>query len=102
MIVEHVKNPMKDQNEFFKKLKVTLEETITFPTEYIYKFIISSEEAKAKEIKDIFNHTGAVIKTKPSKTGKYKSLTIFVTMKDADGIIKKYKEVAKVEGVISL
>ena len=49
MIVEHVKNPMKDQNEFFKKLKVTLEETITFPTEYIYKFIISSEEAKAKD-----------------------------------------------------
>ncbi len=93
---------MKDQNEFYKKLKINLEETTKFPSKYMFKFIIPADEAKSKKINDIFNYTGAVINTKPSKTGKYKSLTILVKMKDADEVIIKYKEVATVEGVISL
>ncbi len=45
---------------------------------------------------------GAVINSKPSKTGKYTSLTILVKMVSADDVIDKYIEVSKVEGVISL
>ncbi len=68
----------------------------------MFKFIIPANDEKEKEIEDVFNHTGAVINTKLSKTGKYKSLTVLVTMLNADQIIIKYKEVGKVEGVISL
>ena len=93
---------MKKQDEFYKKLKISLEETTELPTEYMFKFIITSDKKKLKKISNIFNYIGAVINTKPSKTGKYKSLTILVMMKSADEIIKKYKEVAEVEGVISL
>jgi len=93
---------MKNQSEFYKKLKSNLEETTKFPSKYMFKFIIPSDEAKSEQIKVIFNYMGAVINTKPSKTGKYKSLTVLVTMQNADEIIKKYKEVSKVEGVISL
>lgn len=93
---------MSEQKDFYKKLKISLEETTDFPTKYLYKFIIPSEEIKVKEIENIFNHTGAVIDKKSSKTGKYISLSIVVQMADADAIIVKYKEVAKVEGVISL
>lgn len=93
---------MKNQDEFYKKLKINLEETTKFPSKYMFKFIIPADESKAEKINDIFNHTGAVINTKPSKTGKYQSLTILVKMKDADEVIIKYKEVTTIEGVISL
>jgi len=77
-------------------------ETTEFPTKYMYKFIIPSEDDKFKQIENIFDNLGAVINSKPSKTGKYISLTILVNMKSPDDIIEKYKEVSKVEGVISL
>ena len=77
-------------------------ETTEFPTKYMYKFIIPSEDHKFKQIENIFDNLGAVINSKPSKTGKYISLTILVNMKSPDDIIEKYKEVPKVEGVISL
>jgi len=93
---------MKNKEDFYKKLKLSLENTTKFPTEYMFKFIIPNDEDKVTEIKGIFNYSGVIIDTKPSKTGKYKSLTIVVTMKDADEVIKKYKEVSGVEGVISL
>lgn len=93
---------MSKEFEFYKKLKNSLEETTTFPTKYIFKFIIPSDDKKIKEIENIFNNLGAVINSKPSRTDKYKSLTIFVNMNTPDEIITKYKEVAKVDGVISL
>ncbi|MDJ0646445.1 MAG: DUF493 family protein [Flavobacteriaceae bacterium] len=93
---------MNKEDEFYKKLKSSLEETTRFPTEYMYKFIIPSSKEKIAEIETIFDHTGAVIQKKPSKTGKYSSITVMVQMKNADAVIEKYKEVSNVEGVISL
>ena len=93
---------MSKESEFYKKLKKSLEETTKFPTKYVFKFIISSDNKKFIEIENIFNNLGAVINSKPSKTGKYKSLTILVNMKTPDEIIAKYKEVSKVKDVISL
>ncbi len=97
-----IKKVMSEQIEFYKKLKHRLEETTEFPTKYLYKFIIPADDSKMLEIEVMFDHTGAVIEKKTSKTGKYVSLSILVQMANADVIIEKYKEVAKVEGVISL
>ena len=89
--------------EFYKKLKGQLEETNTWPSEYLYKFIVLSDDDKIKQIEDLFDNTGAVINTTESKNGKYTSVSINVVMKDPDAVIRKYKEVAaNIEGVISL
>ena len=93
---------MSKGEEFYAKLKISLEETTTFPTKYMFKFIIPTDKAKMVQIEDMFNHLGAVINTKPSKSGKYTSLTILVNMNSSDEIIEKYQEVAIVEGIISL
>lgn len=93
---------MDKEEEFYKKLKNSLLETTKFPTDYLYKFIVPSSVEKVKAIEMMFDNTGAVINTKPSKTGKYTSISIYVKMKSPDDIIRKYKEVSKVEGVISL
>lgn len=89
--------------EFYKKLKEQLSETTTWPSEYLYKFIVKSESNKISEVEAIFDNTGAVINTIESKNGKYTSISINVVMKDPDTVINKYIEVTNnVEGVISL
>ena len=89
--------------EFYKKLKEQLLETSDWPSQYLYKFIVKSDAEKVQKIESIFNHTGAVINTVASKTGKYTSVSINVVMKDPDAVISKYIEVTNnVEGVISL
>lgn len=94
-----------DQNpeEFYKKLKAQLYDTSLWPSEYLYKFIISTDKQKIEGIEGIFDYLGAVIVTKESKNGKYTSVSINVTMKSPESVIEKYKEVAEnIEGVISL
>ena len=93
---------MSKQSEFYKKLKQSLLETTEFPTKYMFKFIIPTDKDKFKTIESIFDNLGAVISSKPSKNGKYTSMSILVTMEDPDMIIAKYQEVSLVEGVISL
>ena len=89
--------------EFYKKLKTQLSETATWPSEYLYKFIVKSNLGKIAEIEALFDNTGAVINTIESKNGKYTSVSINVIMKDPDAVISKYIEVTRnVEDVISL
>ena len=89
--------------EFYKKLKVQLIESTSWPSEYLYKFIVLSDASKIVQIENLFNNTGAVINTKESKNGKYTSVSINVVMKDPDAVILKYIEVTdNVEGVISI
>ncbi len=94
---------MNDQDEFYKKLKIQLADTALWPTAYLYKFIVPTDDFKIEQIETIFDNLGAVISKKQSKNGKYTSVSINIRMKNPDHVILKYKEVAsKVEGVISL
>ncbi|SFC19949.1 hypothetical protein SAMN04487891_10783 [Flagellimonas taeanensis] len=89
-------------DEFYARLKEQLLENTSWPSNYLYKFIVPTDEERIAQIQDIFDNTGAVIESKKSKNGNYTSLSITVNLKDPDEVIKKYKEVAVVEGVISL
>ena len=94
-----------DQNksdEFYSRLKEQLLDNTTWPSSYLYKFIVPTDDEKIEQINAIFDNTGAVIESKQSKKGTYTSISITVNMKDPDAVISKYKEVSTVEGVISL
>lgn len=92
-----------NSDEFYKKLRKQLYDTALWPSEYLYKFIVKSETKKITQIENLFDNMGAVITTNESKTGKYTSVSINVSMKNPDAVISKYKEVTeKVKGVISL
>lgn len=92
----------KDTEEFYAKLKDQLLESTSWPSTYLYKFIVPTDEHRISQIQDIFDNIGAVIESKKSKKGTYTSLSITVNLKDPDAVIEKYKEVSVVEGVISL
>ncbi|WP_445731062.1 DUF493 family protein [Mariniflexile sp.] len=90
-------------DEFYEKLKAQLYDTAIWPSEYLYKFIIKTDNHKIAILEALFNNMGAVIHTTESKNGKYTSISVNILMRNPDAVIEKYKEVAeKVEGVISL
>jgi putative lipoic acid-binding regulatory protein len=93
---------MKDRESFYEKLKTQLDDTSTFPTDYLYKFIVSTEGEKVAQVQQIFDNTGAVIKTKKSKTGKYISVSIVLKVSSSNEVIAYYKKAEKIEGIISL
>jgi putative lipoic acid-binding regulatory protein len=89
-------------DEFFKRLHEELLQTSSWPSEYLFKFIVKSDLAKINAVKDNFDNIGAVIKTNPSKNGNYTSVSVNVIMTNPDQIIQKYKDVSHIEGIISL
>lgn len=93
---------MSDKNEFYSKLKVQLDDTTSFPADYLYKFIVPTSENQVNEVEDLFNNSGAVINTKKSKTGKYVSVSIILKIKSSDEVISYYKKAEKINGIISL
>lgn len=95
-------NSDKKTTDFYKRLKEQLEGDTTWPSVYLYKFIVPASLEKIAEIEAIFDTTGADISTRDSSKGTYTSLSIKVKMESPDAVIQKYIEVSKVEGVISL
>lgn len=88
--------------EFYDRLKEELLQNTSWPSDYLYKFIIPTDPVRIDQINEIFNNTGAVIESKQSRKGKYTSISVTVNLAGPDAVIAKYKEVGKIEGVISL
>ena len=92
----------KDTKEFYERLRTELNNSNTWPAEYLFKFIVPTDQEKIEIVENAFNSMGAVIQTKHSKTGKYTSISIDVQMPNAQKIIDKYLELSTVKGIISL
>ena len=92
----------KTTQEFYERLKVELNNSNTWPAEYLFKFIVPSVEDNVEKVENAFNCMGAVIKTTKSKTAKFTSISVDVTMKSADEIIEKYQEFSTIKGIVSL
>ncbi len=92
----------KKTEDFYLRLKEELSNSTLWPSEYLYKFILPSDIHKIAKVEAAFNDMGAVITTQQSKTGKFTSISISVTMPSAQSVIDKYIAVSDVEGIISL
>jgi putative lipoic acid-binding regulatory protein len=88
--------------EFYERLKVELNNSNSWPAEYLFKFIVPTIDDNVEKVENTFNCMGAVIKTTKSKTAKFTSISVDVTMKSAEEIIEKYQEVSTIKGIVSL
>ncbi len=93
---------MSDKDAFYVKLKGQLDDTTSFPSDYLYKFIVPSNGNQLEEVENLFDNKGAVITTKKSKTGKYVSISIIINLENSDEVILYYRKVEKIQGIISL
>lgn len=88
--------------EFYARLKKHLEEDTSWPSPYLFKFIVPAELEKIAEIRAVFDHMDAEINTRDSAKGNFISISVKATLDSPDDVVGKYIEVSNVEGVISL
>ena len=80
---------MSEENKnFYKNLKQLLNDTSSWPSEYIYKFIYSSKPENIEILRDIFKASNADFKIKTSKNVKYTSVSVKIIAKNPDLIIE--------------
>tara|TARA_Y100000766_G_C18697744_1_gene502714 strand:+ start:335 stop:622 length:288 start_codon:yes stop_codon:yes gene_type:complete len=92
-----------ENKNFYQNLKRLLDDTSSWPSEYIYKFIYISNPENIEILKDIFKTSNADFKVKTSKNDKYTSVSVKIIAKNPDFIIENYKKVAeKIENIILL
>ncbi len=85
----------------FEAFKKKLNEQLTFPSVYMFKFIVQASNQKIAQVESLFTEE-AEVHQKESNQGKYISITAKVVMMDADEVINVYKKAATIEGVIAL
>ncbi|MBU2915506.1 MULTISPECIES: DUF493 domain-containing protein [Reichenbachiella] len=81
-----------------QSFKDKLESVHSFPTLYMFKFIVP--EAQVGAVNALFPKHD--VKLKPSKNGKYVSATIQVMAGSSDQVIEVYESAKNIEGIISL
>ena len=86
----------------FDSLIEKLEDGFEWPRVYLFKFIVPSDNKKIAEVESLFNSKEAQISMRTSKKGNYVSVTAKEMMMSADKVIERYKDAAKIEGIISL
>lgn len=87
--------------EQIEQLRDRLNEIHVWPSIFMFKFILPSDEARLTELKLIFGES-AEIKERLSEKGNYTSVTIREMMLNADDIFVRYRKVGGIKGVISL
>lgn len=85
----------------FEELRKKLNETQTYPSVYMFKFIMSAEHRKIALIENLFGND-AEIYTKESDKGKYISITVKEVVMSTDEIIDIYSKASDIEGVMFL
>jgi len=83
------------------KFKQKLIETTSFPSVYMYKFIVESQHRQIALVESLFEEE-ADIHTKESGNGRYISITAKQVVMNVDEVIEIYKKAAKIKGIIFL
>ena len=88
--------------DFYASLKEKLTDHHDFPEDYLFKFIIPTDQAKLTEIYKVFDGIKFTLGNRESKNGEYTACTSNAFVLDADQVVNIYQEIAKIEGVILL
>ncbi|OJU38317.1 MAG: hypothetical protein BGN96_03400 [Bacteroidales bacterium 45-6] len=90
------------QADFYRKFKEELNQAHTFPSNYVFKFIVPAQPSNVAMLHAIFENSNASFSSRDSSNGKYTSTTVKLLAKSADEIINYYQEVATIKGVMML
>lgn len=85
----------------YMKLMEFLIRNYTWPTDYMFKFIIPFEVEKLNELKSLFSAEAAITHNE-SKSSKYISFTAVQHMDNPDDVVEIYSKASKIEKLISL
>ena len=80
------------------QLKLVIDETVKFPSDYLFKFIVPVDQIH----QILFIMEGMEIEQKASSTGKYISVSGKMMMNKSEDIILVYQRASVIKGIISL
>ena len=75
---------------------------MTFPSLYLFKFIVKSDLKKIAQIESLFHSERAEIRLQESSKGAFVSISVKEVMLSAEEIIDIYVKSSKIDGVIAL
>ena len=85
----------------WSELKAKLTEHQSFPSMYMFKFILSSDHQKIALIEALFNESEDVnISIRQSYRGRYVSITVKQIVQNVDQIIHIYEQASDIPGVM--
>jgi putative lipoic acid-binding regulatory protein len=88
-------------DEQLERLRARLNEIHVWPSIFMFKFILPSDEERITRLKLIFGES-AEIRERLSAKGNYTSITVREMMLNADDIFHRYRMAAAIEGILSL
>jgi putative lipoic acid-binding regulatory protein len=84
-----------------ESFKAKLIETTTFPTVYMFKFIVEADNRKIALVENLFDEEAEIL-TKQSANGKYISITSKQVAVSVEEILEVYKKAAEIKGIMFL
>lgn len=87
--------------EQIDRLRARLNEIHVWPSIFMFKFILPSNEEQITRLKLIFGESAEIIERLSAK-GNYTSITVREMMLNADDIFDRYRRASAIKGIISL
>lgn len=87
--------------EELEKFKQKLTESMSFPSVYMFKFIVTSENRSIALVENLFGED-TDIHTKESGKGRYTSITAKQVVMNVDEVIAIYKKASLIKGIMFL
>lgn len=84
-----------------KDLLEKLNAVHTWPSVFVFKFILAPTEEKLTTLHQVFGESAA-FSSRESRTGKYVSITVKELIVDPNDIFTRYTNATAIEGVIAL
>ena len=75
---------------------------VSFPSVYMFKFIVKSDLKKIAQIESLFHSERAQITRKGSSKGAFVSISVKEVMLSVDEVIEIYIQSSRIDGVIAL
>lgn len=82
------------------KFKALLDDQMSWPDYYSFKFVVKTDNKS--NLVELLTESDHHLTEKPSKNGKYTSVTCRKLVKSSDEVVAVYHKVSKIEGIITL
>lgn len=93
---------MQNKEAFYTRLHEQLTKNMHFPSEYLFKFIITQSPEKEEQLRNIFSETEVHIQKNNSSGNKYASFSVRIVANSPEEIIGFYRKAEAIEGIVSL
>lgn len=90
-----------DSRDFYANLQQRLGVTTSWPSVYMFKFILPNDNRKMALLRQIFEVDSRFFEKLSSK-GKYISVTVKIVMLNPEEVISRYQQVEAIEGIMML